>query len=106
MQYKTIILQLLEQNPEVYNHLREQHLLLLTLEHYAKELKTSHEAWKEQLSAQRPGRDPSQIASEALELALNELLVNSSLPEFPTDKDEQLLLDRAMAYLQRPTSKG
>ena len=37
---------------------------------YATELKASHEAWKEQLSQARPGSDPSQIASEALELAI------------------------------------
>ena len=40
---------------------------------YARELKTSHEAWKETLSQARPGSDPSQIASEALEMALKEL---------------------------------
>ena len=37
---------------------------------YAIDLKASHEAWKEQLSQARPGSDPSQIASEAMELAI------------------------------------
>ena len=47
--------------------------LLPTLDAYAIELKSSHEAWKEQLSDESPGSDPSQLASQALEIALKEL---------------------------------
>ena len=73
MQYKTIILELLQQRPEMHDQLRKSRKLLLTVERYARELKTSHEAWKENLSQARPGSDQSQIASEALEMALKEM---------------------------------
>ena len=43
------------------------------MESYARELRASHLAWQELLSPLRPGRDQSQIASEALEMALKEL---------------------------------
>ena len=47
MQYKTIILELLEQRPEIHDQLRKNRKLLPTLEICAHELKTSHEAdWR------------------------------------------------------------
>jgi hypothetical protein len=61
MKYKTIILELLQQRPEMLGELRKDRKLLPTLELYARELKTSHEAWKEVLSQAKPGSDPSRI---------------------------------------------
>ena len=105
MQYKTIILELLQQRPEMHEELRKKRKLLTTLEYYAKELKASHEAWKETLGQQRPGSDPSQIRSEALEMALKEL--EDRLPsESETGKEEALSLYQAMAYLRNHTSSG
>ena len=105
MQYKTIILELLEQRPQMHEQLRKERKLLTTLEFYAKELKESHEAWKETLGQQRPGSDQSQIASEAMELALKEL--EDRLPSAPeTGEEEAISLDEAMAYLRNHTSRG
>ena len=105
MQYKTIVLELLEQRPETHDQLRKERKLLTTLEFYAKELKTSHEAWKETLGQQRPGSDQSQIASEALEIALKEL--EDRLPSASeTGEEETISLDEAMAYLRIHTSRG
>ena len=105
MQYKTIVLELLQQRPEMHEQLRKDRKLLPTLEIYARELKTSHEAWKEILSQARPGSDPSQIASEALEMALKEL--EDRLPsESPQDEQEPLSLDAAMAFIRSHTSRG
>ncbi len=73
MQYKTIILELLKQETKLHEQLRSTRLLLPTLERYALELKGSHEVWKESLTQSRPGSDPNQIASEALEIAIQEL---------------------------------
>lgn len=85
MQYKTIVLELLQQQTKLHEQLRSQRQLLTTLESYALELKTSHEAWKETLSQAKPGSDPSQIASEALEMAIQEL--KDRLPcEVPPDE--------------------
>ncbi len=104
MQYKTIVLQLLEQHPEIYDPLRRQRQLLPTMEHYARELRSLHLAWKETLAQARPGSEESQIASEALELALKELedrLSNGS----PRDGQEALSLDQAMAYVRTHSLK-
>ena len=58
MQYKTIILELLQQRPEMHDQLRKDRKLLPTMELYARELKTSHEAWKETLSPGEAGQRP------------------------------------------------
>jgi hypothetical protein len=105
MQYKTIILELLKQRPQMYEQLRKERKLLATMERFAKELKASHLAWKELLSPLRPGSDESQIASEALEMALKE--IQDHLPsESPQDGSETLFLDAAMLFIRRPTPRG
>ena len=106
MQYKTIILELLKDRTELHEQLRKERKLLATMERYAKELKTSHQAWEELLSGLRPGSDPNQIASEALEIALKEL--EDRLPSAsPLSDQEAQFLDAAMLFLRRhPTSRG
>jgi chromosome segregation ATPase len=105
MLYKTIILELLQQRTVLHEQLRRERKLLTTLERYAKELKASHEAWKERLAQARPTSDPSQVSSEAFEMALQEL-VDRLPPASPADEEETLSLDQAMAYLRNHTSKG
>jgi hypothetical protein len=105
MQYKTIVLELLRERTELHEQLRKERKLLPTMELYARELKTSHEAWKELLSQLRPGSDPRQIASEALEMASKEL--EDRLPSaFPQDGNEAVFLDAAMMFIRRHTSRG
>jgi hypothetical protein len=105
MQYKTIVLELLQQRPQMHEQLRKERKLLTTMEFYAKELKESHEAWEETLGQQRPGSDQIQIRSEALELALKEL--EDRLPSASeTGEEEAISLDEAMAYLRNHTSRG
>jgi len=99
MLYKTMVLGLLEQRPQLHDQLRQQRMLLATVELHAQLLKARHEMWKEQLSQARPGSDPGQIAGEALEIALKEL--EDSLPSAsPPDDSEPLSVDAAMAYLR------
>jgi hypothetical protein len=97
-QYKTICLGLLEQRPEIYNQLRKSRMLLPTLNRLAGELKASHEAWQLELNETRPGSD-SQIASEAMELAVKELEDRLSAD---SEEEARAFLDEAMACL-RPT---
>jgi hypothetical protein len=105
MQYKTIVHDLLQQRPEMRDQLRKSRKLLPTLEMYAHELKTSHEAWTELLSRLRPGSDRSQIASEALEMALKEM--EDRLPSASSqDGDKALFLDAAMLFVRRHTSRA
>ena len=103
MQYKTIVLELLKERTELHEQLRLTRRLLPTLETCAKELKASHESWKETLSEANPSSDPSQIANEALELAIKEL--EDRLPSVsPPDAQEPLSLDEAMASIHSHTS--
>ena len=44
MLYKTIVLSLLHQWPEIHEELRKARRLLPTLDHFARELKRDHEA--------------------------------------------------------------
>ena len=99
MQYKTITLEFIQDQPELYEQLRSTKRLLPAMDAYAIELKARHERWKDQLDRARPGSDPSQIASEALELALEDLRENL-LSESPTDEADPLSLDAAMDYLR------
>ena len=103
MQYKTIVHELLQQRTELHEQLRLTRRLLPTLETCAKELKESHEAWKERLSQAAPASDQSQVSSEALEMALQELV--DRLPSGQVADNEAPSLDQAMAYVRNPSSR-
>ncbi len=99
MQYKTIVLELLRQRTELHEQLRISRKLLPTLEMYARELMDGHDTWKEVLRRERPNSHPSQIASQALELALKHL--EDRLPSVtPQVEAQSLSLDKAMAYVR------
>jgi len=105
MKYKTIVLELLQQRPKMHEQLRKERKLLPAMERYAKELRTSHQAWQELLSGLRPASDPSQIASEALELALKKL--EERLPSVSLGSEQEgLFLDAAMLFVRCPTRRG
>ena len=98
MLYKTMMLGILQDRPQLYDQLIRNRTLLATLDSHAKLLKASHEAWKDRLWQAKPDSDPEQIATEALELALEEierLLPPASMP----DEDSPFSLDAAMAHL-------
>jgi len=105
MHYKTIMLHLLEQHPKRYEQLRNQRMLLTALDQYASALRIRHLAWKQHLSQTRPGSHASQVASEALELALHDLETHL-LSESPPDADEAFPLDQAMVFLHRRSPPG
>lgn len=105
MQYKTIMLQLLEQQPELYHQLRRSRQLLPALDQYANQLKTLHADWKETLAQSRPDSNESQIASEALEMALKDM--EDRLPTATRrGEPETLSLDRAMAFVRSRSPRG
>jgi hypothetical protein len=105
MTYKTMVLDLLRERPQMYDQLRKERKLLAATESYAKELKKSHQAWTDLLTGLRPGSAPHQIASEAMEIALKELedhLQDGSQP----NEQASLFLDAAMLFLRNRTSRG
>ena len=99
MQYKTITLELIQFQPELYEKLRSSKRLLPAIDAYAIELRDSHELWKERFSQVNPGSDPRQIASEAMELAVQELS-DRLLSASQVDEAEPLSLDAAMNSLR------
>lgn len=104
MQYKTIVLELLKERTELHEQLRLTRRLLPTMETCSRELKASHETWKEALARANPSSDPTQIASEALELAIQEL--EDRLPSVSkANESEPLSLDQAMAFVARRTPR-
>src|SRR5262249_27503598 len=104
MQYKTIVLELLQQRTELHEQLRKERKLLETVELMAVELKASHELLMAQLQEARPGSDPQQISSEAFEMALS-YLEDRLPPVSPMDDHEELSLNGAMAYLRNHSPK-
>jgi hypothetical protein len=102
MTYKSIVLELLELSTELYERLRKDRVLLATLDLYATELGRRHLAWERQIAHAKPGSNQSQIASEALELAVEELKDRlASMPRL--EESDPLSLDDAMAFIRRRT---
>ncbi len=89
MLYKTMVLEILKDRPHYYEQLRQQRMVLKTMEMYALELKESHEAWKEQLAQANPDSSEMLIASQALEIALKEL--ENRLPSALPQEENELL---------------
>ena len=105
MQYQPIVHELLQQQTELHEKLRLTRRLLPAIKAYAKELKASHEEWKETLLQARPESDPVQIESEALEIAVKEM-EDRLQSESQMSDQEPLSLDAAMAFLKTPTWRG
>jgi hypothetical protein len=99
MQYKTITLELIQENLPLYERLRNGKMLLTAMEAYAIDLKTSHDRWKAELAWSMPDAHSSQIAGAALELAVQELQTRLSC-ESPEHAAEPLTLDAAMNYVR------
>jgi chromosome segregation ATPase len=103
MHYKTICLELLkDQYPTLHENLRQQRMLLQAVTDYASALKSRHDHWKTEFRQANPDRDPAQISSEALEMAIEDLQA-SLPPESSTDETETLSLDPAMDFIRRHT---
>jgi hypothetical protein len=92
MQYKTIVLELLTGRVALHDQLRQSRQLLPTIERLALELRTSHLDWQDRLYTTSPDSTPEQLASESLELALQELIDRlPSLSNPPDDQDFRLV---------------
>jgi hypothetical protein len=100
MHYKTIVLGLLDQYPVLYEELRVRRSILQALDRYSTDLKASHDFWTDQLARARPGSEPTQTASEALELAIQELRNRLSTESQKDPSAEPLSLDEATAYIR------
>lgn len=104
MQYKTIVLELLQQRTELHEQLRQERKLLETVELMAVDLKANHEAIRDQLQQANPNIAREQTSSEAFEIALKELEDRLS-PVSPMDDPAGLSLDGAMAFLRNHSQR-
>lgn len=98
MQYKTIVMELLEQNSELHNHLKQNRILLETIDVMALELKSSHEQTITELAAQQPDVPYSVICSQATEIAIVELQQRLA-PTSDDETGEAMSLDQIMAQI-------
>ena len=105
MHYKTIVLEILRNRPELHEKLRLSRTLLTTLNLYSSRLKANHEAWMDRLSRVKSGSERSQLASEALEIAVQEMEDSLGTSNFLLET-EALSLDGAMAFTPGPKPRG
>lgn len=102
--YKTIVLELLQDRPALHEQLRVNGTLMESMEQLAMAFRSCHLGWMRKLSVTRPGIDSTQLSSEALELALQDL--TDHLPPPNGNDAEALSLDQAMIFLQRHMPAG
>lgn len=100
MQYKTMILELLQQQPEIHDRLRKERKLQAAMERYATELKATHRAWATFLFQIRPHGNKTLLISEALEFALSEMedRFSASLRQ----ENRHQFLDAAKLFIRKP----
>ncbi len=101
MHYKTIVMELLQNRPELHEKLRRSRTLLATLNLYSSQLKANHEAWMDRLSRVKLGSERSQLASEALEIAVQEMEDSLGTSNFLLET-EAPSLDGPMAFTIGP----
>lgn len=104
MQYKTIILELLQQQPELHEQLRATRTLLSTLDQLAIQLRAHHLDLANHLRRQRPQTDATQLSNEAMEIAVNQF--EQALATTSVADDPETSLDQVMAYIKRHTPPG
>jgi hypothetical protein len=97
MHYKTIVLELLESPPALYEQLRASGSLLSTMNKLASLLRDLHLQTLEELQQAQPSESQAALSSEAMELAVHQLQ-QSLLPAEPNS--ETFSLDQAMLYLK------
>jgi hypothetical protein len=104
MSYQTIMLALLQEDPVLHRELTRSKQLLPTLHRTATALKTCHSHWTSVLRQQQPSSASAQIASAALEIAVQEM--RQALPDALPPSDPltaPFSLDAAMTYLRHHT---
>jgi hypothetical protein len=72
MQYKTIILELIQQNEPLHDRLRSQRNLLTTVDRLAAQLKADHETYLNEMTMQEPAASWPAVSQQAFEMAIKE----------------------------------
>ena len=72
MQYKTIILELIQQNEPLHDRLRSNRSLLATVDRLAAQLKAEHEIYLNEMTMQEPTASRPAASQQAFEMAIKE----------------------------------
>jgi hypothetical protein len=106
--YMTMVLELLkDQYAALHERLRQERKLLEIVNLHAAALKRYHEIRMDRLALAKPGSEESQIASEALELGIEDLREDLRFVSQMENGDaETFSLDVAMAYLSHRMPQG
>ena len=104
MHYKTIVLELIRYDyPALHKRLRQSRSLLAAVEDHARGLRRYHHDWIDRLSIKWPNRDPAMIASQAMELAIQDLRDDLPSASAPAGMEDPLSLAAAMDYIRKAT---
>lgn len=105
MQYKTIMLELLQQNPSLHDRLQKTGQLFSTMETYTRQLKVRHELWKASLAEQNPALGAIEISAAALEIAVQEI-EQALRTEYPGNAGEPHSVAAAIDFVRvHPSNK-
>lgn len=102
MQYRTIVLGLIQRHPQTYHQLYSNRRLMPTADLYAEQLKATHQSWKSRLAKANPHFNPLQLEGESLELAIRDL-ENYLVAHFQANENDPISLDAAMAFIRGRT---
>lgn len=102
MNYRTIVLRLIQRHQLTYQHLCSSQRLMPTVDLYAEQLKANHHSWNGRLVKANPGYNPVQLQSESLELAIRDL-ENYLVAHFQANDNNRISLDSAMAFIRART---
>lgn len=97
MHYVTIVLELIEQHPRLYEKLKSEKRLLATAQQLAAQLKSDSAEWVSRLRRMSPALDEIQRTSQALEISVAEL--RALLTRIETDETNPPSLDAVMTSL-------
>lgn len=103
MNYKTVTLELLQDQPQLHDLLKRDRLLLAALEACSTDLRTRHLTLVRQLSQSRPEASPEQTSLEAYEIAVHELYQRIGAAARP---DEPIPADQLIDFLRLHTPAG
>lgn len=104
MDYKSIVLEVLQGHRALHERLRESKMIPLTVDCCADHLKARHAFWMTLRGHPKTGPEASQSSSLALERAVQEF--RDALPPMRNTSDQDSLsLEEAMQFIGRYTSR-
>ena len=100
LQYKTIVLALLQQRPQMYQRLRKAHQLFMMLNYYSRLLEHHHEIWMEYLWRTKPSSH-RHITQKALGIATKNL--DAHFPHESPTGESGVSLEEAVTFINSHT---